>query len=60
MSCGASAIRYFLLAEGMGGSVLLSFINCQRVIHLKREGQRWVIFCLPVVSASLYGCGSSS
>ena len=28
MSCGASAIGYFLWAVGMGGSVLLLFINC--------------------------------
>ena len=47
MSCGASAMSYFFLAEGMGGSVLLSFINCQCVFHLKGEGQRWGFFvCL--------------
>ena len=37
-------MRYFLLAEGLGGSVLLSFINCQPVIHLKRKGHRWFFF----------------
>ena len=36
MGCGACAIRYFLLAVGKGGSVLLLFINYPRVIHLKR------------------------
>ena len=35
---------FVLLAEGMGGIVLLSFTCCQCVIHLKSEGYRWV-FC---------------
>ena len=54
MSCGASATWYFLLAKGMGGIVLLSFIYCQCVIHLNREGHRWVFFvCLSSAPLSM-------
>ena len=50
MSCGSYANRYFLLADGIGGLVLLCH-SFEKPVGF---------FSLPVVSASLSGCGSLS
>ena len=62
VTANVSFISKVRVTGGPGEIVLLSlnYFERQCVIHFKSEGHWWVFCCLPVVSASLGGCGSSS